>query len=72
MSLFLHIVNIVADHDIYMRDKIGGIGHDYVSRLQKCIAAIGLFAYGVCGDFLDEYLQIGESIAIISLEYFCD
>lgn len=72
MSLFLHIVDTVVDHDIYMMDKIGVIGHNYVSRLQKCMAAIGIQACGVCGDFLDKYLQIGESIAMKSLEYFCD
>ncbi|KAK3212114.1 hypothetical protein Dsin_016820 [Dipteronia sinensis] len=36
------------------------------------MAVVRMLAYGCPADFLDEYVQIGESTAIESLKHFCD
>ncbi|KAJ9544054.1 hypothetical protein OSB04_023761 [Centaurea solstitialis] len=49
------------------RNSIGRLG---LSSLQKVTAAFRLLAYGVLADYVDEYVQIGESTAIESLKRF--
>ncbi|XP_019158427.1 PREDICTED: uncharacterized protein LOC109155149 [Ipomoea nil] len=69
-NLFLRIANAVEDHDNYFvqrRDRIGRAG---LSTLQKLTTAFRILAYGVPADATDEYIQIGESIAIESLKRF--
>ena len=41
-----------------------------LSSLQKITATLRMLAYGVTGDFMDEYVWIGESTAIKSLKKF--
>ncbi|XP_030930717.1 uncharacterized protein LOC115956501 [Quercus lobata] len=41
-----------------------------LSSFQKITAALKMLAYGVTGDFIDEYVRIGETIALQSLEKF--
>ena len=50
--------------------KKNGVGIDGLSSLQKIIAVMRMLAYGVAADFVDEYVRIGESIAIESLKKF--
>ncbi|XP_042964787.1 uncharacterized protein LOC122299017 [Carya illinoinensis] len=49
------------------RDSAGRLG---LSSMQKITAALRMMAYGVTGDFMDEYIRIGESTAMESLKKF--
>ncbi|XP_042437256.1 uncharacterized protein LOC122023252 [Zingiber officinale] len=50
------------------RDGLGRLG---LSSLQKITVAFWILAYSVLVDATDEYIKIGESIAIESVEQFC-
>ncbi|XP_020257709.1 uncharacterized protein LOC109834180 [Asparagus officinalis] len=68
--LFLHILSALETHDSYFvqkRDVAGKIG---LSSLQKVTAAMRMFAYGVSADSVDDYVRIGESTTIESLDRF--
>ena len=41
-----------------------------LSSLQKITFALGMLVYGVIADFMDEYVWIGETIAIKSQKKF--
>ncbi|XP_023901055.2 uncharacterized protein LOC112012916 [Quercus suber] len=49
------------------RNSVNKLG---LSSLQKITAALRMLAYGVTGDFIDEYVRIGESTALESLKKF--
>ncbi|XP_035551461.1 uncharacterized protein LOC118349841 [Juglans regia] len=69
--LFLRILNEVEAYEPYFvqrRDNAGRLG---LSSMQKITAALRMLAYGVTGDFMDEYIHIGESTAMESLKKFC-
>ena len=68
--LFLQIVNEVEQYDPYFIQKIDVVGVLGLSSLQKIIAAYRILAYGTPADSVDEYIKIGESIAIESLRRF--
>ncbi|XP_042962638.1 uncharacterized protein LOC122296908 [Carya illinoinensis] len=70
--LYLRILNEVESNDPYFvqrRDNAGRLG---LSCMQKVTAALRMLAYGVTGDFMDEYIRIGESTAMESLKKFCE
>ncbi|XP_035545784.1 uncharacterized protein LOC118348335 [Juglans regia] len=70
--LFLLILNEVESYEQYFvqrRDSAGRIG---LSSMQKIIVSLRMLAYGVTGDFIDEYIRIGESTAIESLKKFSE
>ncbi|XP_042978992.1 uncharacterized protein LOC122309547 [Carya illinoinensis] len=75
--LFLRILNEVESYDPYFvqrrdnarRDNAGRLG---LSCMQKITAALRMLAYGVTGDFMDEYIHIGESTAMESLNKFTE
>ncbi|XP_042957931.1 uncharacterized protein LOC122293424 [Carya illinoinensis] len=70
--LFLRILNEVECNDPYFvqrRDNAGRLG---LSCMQKVTAALRMLAYGVTGDFMDEYIRIGESTAMESLKKFSE
>ena len=69
--LFLRIVNAVADHDHYFKQRRDGVGRAGLSTLQKTTAVFRILAYGLPADATDEYVKIGESTAIESLKRFC-
>ncbi|XP_020253898.1 uncharacterized protein LOC109830959 [Asparagus officinalis] len=71
MSLFLHIVNVVREHDNYFIQKVDGVDRLGLSTLQKVTAAFHMLAYGVPADSTDEYVRIGESTVIECLKKFC-
>lgn len=58
MCLFMYRVNTNGEHDIYLRDKVDGLGQECVPRLQKSLAAIRMLPYEVYSDFIDEYIQL--------------
>ncbi|KAF5450133.1 hypothetical protein F2P56_030508, partial [Juglans regia] len=68
--LFLRIQAEVGAYDPYFvqrRDAARRLGH---SSLQKITAAMRILAYGVSGDFVDEYLRIAENTATECLKKF--
>ena len=68
--LFLRILREVELYEPYFvqrRDNAGRLG---LSSIQKVTAALRMLAYGVTGDFMDEYIRIGESTAMESLKKF--
>ncbi|XP_035842621.1 putative nuclease HARBI1 isoform X2 [Helianthus annuus] len=70
--LFLRILNEVVANEPYFvqrRDNAGRLG---LSSMQKIIASLRMLAYGVTTDFMDEYIDIGESTAMESLKKFCE
>ncbi|XP_042968395.1 uncharacterized protein LOC122301247 [Carya illinoinensis] len=70
--LFLRILNEVESYEPYfvqIRDNAGRLG---LSSMQKITAALRMLAYGVTGDFMDEYIRIDESTAMESLKRFSE
>ncbi len=69
-SLYLRVVHVVEGHDGYFvqkRDRNGRLG---LSCVQKVTAAFMMISHGVCADFMDHYIKIGESTVIESLRRF--
>jgi hypothetical protein len=58
-------------YDDYFHAKVDAIGKVGLSSYQKCTAAIRMLAYGVAGDFVDEYTRMSESTALESMYRFC-
>ena len=69
-SLFLCFQSKVEAHDSYFVQKINSANKLGLSSLQKITAAPRMLAYGVLGDLMDEYVQIGETTALESLKNF--
>ena len=69
-ALFLRIHDAVVEHDHYFVQKRNVVGCLGLSSLEKVTSAFWLLAYGVPADYVDEYVQIGESTAIESLKRF--
>jgi hypothetical protein len=68
--LFLRIVSEVENHEQFFvqgRNAAGTLGF---TACQKITAAIRMLAYGVTGDYVDEYLRISETTAMMSLKLF--
>ncbi|KAM6542923.1 hypothetical protein CsatB_007370 [Cannabis sativa] len=68
--LFLRIQAEVEAYDPYFiqrRNVAGTLGH---SGLAKITAAMRILAYGVSGDFVDEYLRIAENTSTECLKKF--
>ncbi|XP_020245247.1 uncharacterized protein LOC109823382 [Asparagus officinalis] len=70
-SLFIRIVDAVKDHDHYFQQRSDGLGRMGLLPLQKVTAVFRMLAYGLPADATDEYVKIGESIAIESRKRFC-
>ena len=69
-SIFLHIQSKVEAHDSYFVQKRNSAKKLGLSSLQKITVALRMLAYGVSDDFIDEYVQIGETTALESLKNF--
>ncbi|XP_020253854.1 uncharacterized protein LOC109830908 [Asparagus officinalis] len=70
-SLFLRIVDAMKDHDYYFQQRSDGLGRMGLSPLQKVTAIFRMLVYGLPADAMNEYVKIGESIAIESMSNFC-
>ncbi|XP_075670194.1 uncharacterized protein LOC142639957 [Castanea sativa] len=68
--LFLNIISKVETHDPYFVQKRNCGKKLGLSSFQKITAALKMLAYGVTGDFMDEYVRIGETTVLQSLEKF--
>ncbi|KAK1648511.1 hypothetical protein QYE76_066316 [Lolium multiflorum] len=69
--LFRRIMDGVKIYDDYFRAKVDALGKVGLSSYQKCTTAIRMLAYGVAGDFVDEYTRMSESTALESMYRFC-
>ena len=67
-SLFLQILSKVEAHKPYFIQKRNAAKKLGLSPLQKMTVALRMLAYGVGGDFMDEYVRIAESTAITSMK----
>nr|GEX30301.1 Gag-Pol polyprotein [Tanacetum cinerariifolium] len=70
--LFNRIVTAVTSYDLFFHNNTDCIGREGISPLIKCTSAIRQLAYGVNGNFLDEYMQISERSSRMALDYFCE
>ncbi|XP_020262857.1 uncharacterized protein LOC109838841 [Asparagus officinalis] len=69
-ALFMRIHDVVVAHDTSFVQKRNVAGRLGLSSLQNITDAFRQLAYGVPADYVDEYVQIGESTAIESLKKF--
>ena len=69
-SLFLNIISKVEVPDPYFVQKRNGGKKLGLSSFQKITTRLRMLAYGVTGDFMDEYVRIGETTTLQSLEKF--
>ena len=69
-SLFLHIQSKVEAYDPYFKQKRNGSKKLGLSSPQTITTTFRMIAYGVTSDFVDEYVRIGETIAMESLKKF--
>ena len=57
--------------DPYFRQKVDCCGQVGASSYQKVTAALRVLAYAASADQLDEYIRLGESTILETLERFC-
>ena len=69
-SLFVRILSKVEAHEPYFTQQRNAAKKLGLSPLQKMTAALRMLGYGVTVDFLDEYVRIVESTAMMSLKKF--
>ena len=69
-ELFLHLVNSVCAYDPWFVQKRDALGRLGLSGLQKCTAAVRMLAYGLPADACDEYIRIGETIALVAMRHW--
>ncbi|XP_028068692.1 uncharacterized protein LOC114271264 [Camellia sinensis] len=70
--LYLRILNAIQTHNSYFVQKQDAAYVLGLSPLQKMTAAIRILSYGVAADAVDDYIRIGESTTIQSLQQFCN
>jgi hypothetical protein len=58
IKLFMDILDGVREYEDYIKAKVDATGNLGFSSYQKCSAIIRQLAYGVPGDFVDEYLRM--------------
>ena len=56
------------DYFVCMEDALGKVGF---SSYEKCTATIRMLAFGILGDFIDEYVRISGTTCLASLYKFC-
>jgi hypothetical protein len=69
--LFEEIRRKVEARDPYFRQKVDCCGELGASSYQKVTAALRVLAYAASADQLDEYIRLGESTILKTLERFC-
>lgn len=70
--LYLRILNAIQAHNSYFLQKQDATYVLGLSILQKMTSAMRILSYGVAADAVDNYIRIGESTAIQSLQQFCN
>ena len=69
-ELFLHLIDSVCATDpwfIQKRDASGRLG---LSSLHRCIVGLQMLAYGLLANVCDEYVCIGETIALVAMKHW--
>lgn len=69
-SMFLDICNQVSSANPYFRLRVNAAGQPGFSTFEKVTAAVRMLAYGGPADHLDEYLRMGESTILETLNQF--
>jgi hypothetical protein len=69
-SLFVRIWKAIEQHDHYFVQKKNSARTLDLFSLQKIIATFWMLSYGVVADAIDDYVRIGESTTIESLQRF--
>ncbi|XP_047978692.1 uncharacterized protein LOC125220578 [Salvia hispanica] len=69
--LFMHIVGALERRYEYFRIRDDAAGKPGHTPLRSALPQSGKLAYGGPADMFDEYLHIGESSAVESLQNFC-
>jgi hypothetical protein len=72
IELFLVILNGVRDYNDYFEAKYDCTSKIGFTSYQKCFAAVWQLAYGVPGDFIDDYMRMSESICHEAMYRFCE
>ncbi|CAL5357865.1 unnamed protein product [Camellia sinensis] len=70
--LYVRILNAIQAHNSYFLQKQDAAYVFGLSPLQKMTSAMRILSYGVAADAVDDYIRIGESTAIQSLQQFCN
>jgi hypothetical protein len=68
--VFVRIMNALEEYDDYFIQKRNATGTLKLLCLQKVAAAFWMIANGVAADATDEYVRVGESIALEYLRKF--
>jgi hypothetical protein len=68
--LFVRIMNVVEEHDDYFVQKMNAAGTLGLSCLQKVATAFKMIASRVAVDATDDYVRVGENIALKCLRSF--
>jgi hypothetical protein len=71
MTLFLNIMHKISKISPYFSEKYDVTGHIDLTVLQKCTTDARQLTYSMAADMIDEYLKLGKSTAIKSVEYYC-
>ncbi|XP_056843307.1 uncharacterized protein LOC108808770 [Raphanus sativus] len=71
-GLFMHIVYALSENVPFFQQRRDATGRFGLSALQKCTAALRMLAYGSAADAVDEYLRLGETMALSCLHHFTD
>lgn len=61
---FLHIVEVLGQHNEYFRTRVDATGRWSISPLHKCIIVISMMAYGTSTESVDDYLRIDETMTL--------
>nr|GEZ69190.1 hypothetical protein [Tanacetum cinerariifolium] len=72
LPLFYRIVTAVTNYDPFFHNNTDCTRKEGISPLIKCTSAIRQLAYGMNGNFLDEYMQISERSSRMDLDHFCE
>ena len=71
-QLFEKILADIEKHDSYFVQTSDALGVLGLSSMEKVIAALRMFTYGISADGVDEYVRIGESTAMKCFKRFCN
>ena len=68
--VFLRIVDTLSNHDEYFQMRVDALCWKGLSSLQKCTIALCILAYGSPTNYVDEYVQIGETTLMECFKLF--
>jgi len=69
-AMFIDICHAVAARNDYFKRKPNAAGLPGFTTVQKVTVALRLLAYGGCADCLVEYIRMGETTILESLDHF--